>query len=203
MKRSKILNPNQYSFTQVFGTLPQKMKIKSTFLLYQLGQQTQNHIQRSKEFLALPDTILNLKVSDKSWSILECLEHLNLYAEYYLPEIEYRMIGNNTSTQTYFRSGIIGDYFVKSMLPKGQLKPMKTAADKNPAGSILDRGVVKRFILKEERLLTLLDRASKVSLTKTRTSISVSRLIKLRLGDTLRFVVAHNERHLQQAERLL
>lgn len=41
-----------------------------------------------------------------------------------------------------------------------------------------------------------------MDLTKTKASISLTRLIKLRLGDTLRFFTYHIERHVLQAERI-
>jgi hypothetical protein len=51
--------------------------------------------------------------------------------------------------------------------------------------------------------LNLLEQGKKVDLTRTRTSISISSLIKLRLGDTLRVVIYHNQRHLAQVRRIL
>ena len=38
---------------------------------------------------------------------------------------------------------------------------------------------------------------------KTKTAISISKLIKLRLGDTFRVLIYHNERHIKQAERAI
>ena len=34
---------------------------------------------------------LNYKTNPDSWSMLECLEHLNRYARYYLPELQTAM----------------------------------------------------------------------------------------------------------------
>jgi hypothetical protein len=48
----------------------------------------------------------------------------------------------------------------------------------------------------------LLDKAKNVSLGKTKTGISISKLIKLKLGDTFRFVIYHNIRHIEQAKRV-
>ena len=38
---------------------------------------------------------------------------------------------------------------------------------------------------------------------KTRIPISINKWIKIKLGDTFRFVIYHNERHIQQAKRVL
>ena len=41
-----------------------------------------------KTFRQLTNEQLNYKSSPETWSILECIEHLNLYGNFYLPEIE-------------------------------------------------------------------------------------------------------------------
>ena len=46
-----------------------------------------------------------------------------------------------------------------------------------------------------------MDLSKKINISKTRTAISISKIIRLKLGDTFRFNVAHNERHLLQAEK--
>ena len=50
-------------------------------------------------------------------------------------------------------------------------------------------------------LKSLLNQAREVDLTKTKVPISLTRFIKLRLGDTFRFFVYHIERHILQAEK--
>jgi hypothetical protein len=52
-------------------------------------------------------------------------------------------------------------------------------------------------------MLELLEAARTVDLTRTKTGISITNLIKLRLGDTLRVVVYHNWRHIEQAQRAI
>ncbi|MGB3549023.1 MAG: hypothetical protein WBA17_18760 [Saprospiraceae bacterium] len=38
-------------------------------------------------------------------------------------------------------------------------------------------------------------------MNRTKTAVSITKLIRLRLGDTLRVVVYHNQRHVAQALR--
>ncbi|MGA4923361.1 hypothetical protein, partial [Bacillus subtilis] len=76
----------------------------------------------------------------------ECLEHLNLYAKFYLPEIENAIQKTKSKRQEEFKSGFWGNYFAKSMLPKEKLNKMKTAKDKNPLNSKLDKNVIENFI---------------------------------------------------------
>ena len=75
---------------------------------------------------------------------------------------------------------------------------MKSA---NFNGSSLSKRTVDKFIEQQKKMLKLLDAARKVSLNKTKTSISIIPVVKLKLGDTLRVVIYHNDRHLAQAQR--
>lgn len=49
----------------------------------------------------------------------------------------------------------------------------------------------------------LLDQAQKINLSSVKTAISLTSLVKIKLGDTLRFMIYHNERHILQAEKAL
>lgn len=180
------------------------MKIEAVLLIEDLARRTKEHLQHAEELRQLDFLELNWKESSETWSVLECLEHLNLYGDFYLPEIE-KSISNSRFLQPtqFFKSGMLGNYFAQTMLPKEKLQKMKTFKDKNPSGSKLNLTVVDRFIEQQKKLLELLDKARQVDLTKTKTAISITRLIKLRLGDTLRVIVYHNQRHLVQADNVL
>ncbi len=171
-------------------------------LILDLIEDTRQNLNRVEAFRELDLEQLNHKSSKDDWSILECIEHLNLYGDFYLNEIDKRIKGSSKKSNNAFKSGIIGNYFVKLMKAPATSKPMKTATDMNPNGSQLNAKILDRFAEQQQRLLTLLDDARTVNLTKTKTSITISKIIKLRLGDTLRFVVAHNQRHILQGEKL-
>jgi len=80
---------------------------------------------------------------------------------------------------------------------------MKTPKEMNPIGSTLSKETLNKFISDQHDMISLLENAVKVNINKTKTSISISKLIKLKLGDTFRFVIYHNERHILQALRAL
>lgn len=120
---------------------------------------------------------------------------------FYLPAIEKSMRNPKVGNNQNFHSGVLGGYFAKSMLPKEKLNKMKTFKDMNPIHSQLDREVLQIFVHQQEKMLVLLQEARQVDLTKTKTPISISKFIKLRLGDTFHFVINHNWRHIEQAKR--
>ena len=177
------------------------MKISSKELIQDLIERTRKNINEAEKFNHLTMEMLNWRPAAESWSILECLEHLNLYGDFYLPEIENSMLKSDGKSNPVFKSGVLGNYFAKSMLPKEKLNKMKTFRDKNPINSTLDKNCIDRFILQQQKTLELLDIARNKNLGKIKTSISISKWIKLKLGDTFRVVIYHNERHIVQANK--
>lgn len=181
------------------------MKIENKVLVDELIVILDDSISAAKKFKDLPIDQLNFKKNPESWSVLECLEHLNLYGDYYLPEIEHQMINNKIgSTSQLFKTGVFGNYFANLMRGKnGKIKKMKTFKDKDPIHSNLTLMTIDRFIKQLELLKSLLNQARNLDLKRIKTSISISKLIKLRLGDTFRFLIFHIERHVKQAENVL
>ncbi len=174
-------------------------------LIEELKGITRSALEKAEFFKTLSPEQLNYRPEEGRWSVLECLEHLNRYGEFYLPEIEKRILAApEDSGADTFSPGWVGNYFARMMRPEeGKVKKMNTFKSMNPLGSDLNVLVIDRFIKQQERMLQLLDQARKVDLTKTRTAISITKWIKLRLGDTFRVVVYHVERHMVQAEKNL
>ena len=177
--------------------------IQSTDNLVQdLMERTRKNLLEAQKFNHLSNEKLNWKANDKTWSILECLEHLNLYGDFYIPEIKKRIASSTTSGKEEFKSGFLGNYFANSLLPKEPLNKMKTFKVMNPIGSPLNKTTIDRFIRQQEQLLDLLNQAKTVDISKTKTAISISKFIKLKMGDTLRVVIYHNQRHILQAHKV-
>ena len=179
------------------------MKIPTLQLIDELQKITEENIQFTENLLNQPDEKLNFRLSEKSWSILECLEHLNRYGIFYIPEIRKRIENSDTKSTEIFNSGILGNYFANSMLPKEKLNTMKTFESMNPIHSKLDKCVLNEFITQQKQMIHLLNEAKNIDLNKVKTSISITNLIKLKMGDTFRFVIYHNLRHIKQSKRNL
>ncbi|MGN0003850.1 MAG: DinB family protein [Sphingobacterium composti] len=151
----------------------------------------------------LDDDLLVWKSVSNSWSILECAEHLNLYFDFYIPEIERCLAISKENSYSDFKSGIIGSYFIKLIKPSVRSNKMKTVADMNPNGRVLNRTVLNKLQSNLLAFQTLLQKAQDYDLNRVKTHISISKFIKLKLGDTLSFVVHHNERHFKQMNNIL
>lgn len=94
------------------------MKIKSKQLIGQLIADTKGISAYVEQLKLRSAGELNYRISSDSWSTLECLQHLNLYGRFYIPEIKQRLKNSPGTKKEYFKSGLLGNYFAKSMLPK-------------------------------------------------------------------------------------
>jgi len=154
----------------------------------------------------LSENQLNWKPSAEKWSVLECLEHIMLSGQYYIDEINNRLTGETPESNPLnldFKPGIIGNYSVKSMKPgpSGEITgKMKTFKRMEPGKSNLDQeGVLADFARYQADLNAVIEKSKYYNLNKVKIRSSIGNLIRFKLGDALRFVVAHNQRHIQQS----
>ncbi len=179
-------------------------------LLSHLQQQTTD-IQTTveSEWQTMPDDVLLFKENESKWSAIQCLAHLNSYGDYYLPAISKSIdaaVQKKQWATERFTTSLLGNWFTNLMLPKGSDQPirkMKSPKAHLPLSNGNSEFVMKKFIAQQAQLLLLLEKARVVDLRKAKTPVSISRIFRLPLGDTFRFLIAHHQRHLLQAKRSL
>ncbi len=181
------------------------MKQNQEVLIKDLSIITDEVLLRAQSLLGLSKEEINWKPYPASWSIAECLEHLNRYGDFYLPACRESIekLPKVRNNQKPFKSGLLGNYFAKLMFPKEGGKTMQSPKDKNPIHSMVSENVLDTFITQQKEIIDILASAGKIDLNKGKTSISISNMIKLKLGDTLRVVIYHNLRHIKQIEKIL
>ncbi|MGZ3937905.1 MAG: DinB family protein [Flavisolibacter sp.] len=181
-------------------------KFKSEDLISQL-QEDVRHIIAAAEHLQTADPVkLNYAAAEGSWSVAQVLEHLNAYNRYYLPVIEKSMIHISKDTSAWFIPGFWGNYFTKMMMPKNVYdikNKMKAMKSYTPSSGLNVEAVFKEFIQHQNKLLQLLDVAKRRNLNSIRIPLSISKLIRFKLGDTFRFLIAHEQRHMIQARNAI
>lgn len=179
------------------------MKTSSEDLILDLTERTRYHISQVELFRQYPVEDLKWKSNPGSWSVLECIEHLNMYGDYYLPVMEREIVRNSYPAKADYKPGLLGNYFANMMLPGERSRKVKTLKDKDPIGSNLDKKTLDRFLVQQEKTLELLNNARIHNLNKIKIPISIATWIKLNLGDTFRVVIYHNLRHIEQARGVL
>ncbi len=178
--------------------------IDSKTLLDSLEIQVERHLQTAIHTLQnLPRHTLQQPAANGGWSIAQCLWHINSYGHYYLPQVEKALAHRpaKTNTATTFTGTWLGAYFTRLMQPRENMKKLKAFKNHVPPAQPDGGHEVAEFIRHQEQWLQLLRQSHGADLTGTRIPISISRWVRLRLGDVLQFYMAHQERHLVQALR--
>ncbi len=177
----------------------------STELLEVLQNDVYNTIRGAETLGGLTSGNLITAPDQDKWSVAQVLEHLNSYNRYYLAAIEKTLQKKSTPSSS-FKPGLFGDYFTKMMNPEArgkQLNKMKSPQDHQPSPLLNAAAVIQEFISGQEQLINLLEKAKQANIGKLKTPISISKFIKLKVGDTFRFLIAHQQRHFKQIERIL
>ncbi|MBL4650831.1 MAG: DinB family protein [Aureispira sp.] len=179
--------------------------MKSNELLQEVETATLALLKIAEEnFVPLSSEALNQKPTPQKWSIAESLEHLNYYSNYYNKAIKIALDKaqeKQWKEVPVFTSTWLGKKSIKSVHPNNT-KATKTPQALNPSSSTVQPDVVLRFIAAQEEFLTLIEAAQNVNLNKAKVRIEVFKLLKLRLGDLFLFMIAHNQRHCNQALRV-
>lgn len=156
-----------------------------------------------RDFINLNDSELNSKPNPEAWSILECLAHLNLYSEYYIPEIKKVMSkAAGSSAPEKIKWSWFGKMSVEKIAISNSQK-MKTISRMNPANSDLDSSIVEEFLEFNAVLKTLSFDSKSLNYNKKGIRVEFLKILKLNLAETLVFMMEHQNRHLIQAQNVL
>ncbi len=179
-------------------------------LIHELKSITQGNIDFiKKKFSHLNDEQKNWRKDADSWSINEVFAHLNEYAAYYHQAFSSKI------ARTRFRDP--KDVFISSPLGRSAWKSMKLGNAKNVKRKfkaqrsynpslhpeLVKENSIEQFNSYQTDLMSIIDEAAAVNLRKVKIPISISKIVRLKLGDALLFVVYHNERHMYQALSIL
>jgi hypothetical protein len=170
---------------------------------------TEKNIQHLKsKFSNYSENQLNWKPDPSTWSLAEIFAHLNAYARF------YHHVLNERIDRTRFRVPRIN--YSSSPLGKSAWMSMKLGnarnvkrkfnapAEYNPTTnpSLVSGDEIKTLLEGQNQFLEIIEKSVAVNLRKVKVPISISKLVRLRLGDALLFVAYHNDRHMEQALKL-
>lgn len=174
-------------------------------LIGSLQQDVRETLMQLETIQQIPADVLLQQPEPGKWSIAQVLEHLNGYNRFYLAAIEKALNNSTQPGPRTYKAGWFGDYFTRLMQPKpdGTLaKKMSAPAAYNFGPELDAEQVLKEFREGQQKLLSMLDRAHTADLGGIKVPISISKLIKLKLGDVFRFLIAHQQRHFLQIDRV-
>jgi DinB superfamily len=157
-------------------------------------------------FLKLRTQQLHWKPAPDKWCIAEIFEHINITHGIYLKYINTALANAPIQARETFKSNLLGIWSYDLIMPRQDGSVFKLRAPKflhaNPV-NLDGEQVLSSFMKQLDDFDHILELAQYVDLQKIKIPFSFTSLLKLRMGDNLRFIVAHNERHLLQAQKVL
>lgn len=176
-------------------------------LLYNLAQEVQGISSTVQGASTLGQAILSTPPAAGKWSVAQIVEHLNTYNRYYIPLIEASM-GKAAPGNGTFRSGWLGAYFTRSMyseVKSAQRVTNKMSAMKGhiPPATVDTAKILAEFLEAQQQLSRLIAGMNSIDPGTVKIPITISRFIRISIGDAVCFLVAHQVRHCLQIREAL
>ncbi|MEM7166205.1 MAG: DinB family protein [Planctomycetota bacterium] len=151
-------------------------------------------------FVPLTDSQRRFKPAPDRWSVAEVFDHLFVTGEKYLVAMEQALEKTRAQGQAggdaAHRPTLMGRFLVRALGGKMKVKAPKAFA---PAAAGADLHTLEEYLEEQQQLLDFMGRADGYSLSKVRYPSPAARLLRFNLGDGVRILVTHQQRHLQQA----
>lgn len=149
---------------------------------------------------------LNTPEAQGKWHMLQCIEHMSRATEVYVNNVADKLSSGTlpTASQQY-KGHWKGRMFAKMNAPKeGDVIPMKVKTFKRmePPHELDSQMVITRFHNIHEELIAVVNKSRSVNIDKVKVATALGPMVKLRVGDAYRFILAHTQRHLVQLERI-
>jgi hypothetical protein len=174
-------------------------------IIQECSKATHANIERAiKSFSHLTENQINWKHDSESWSVGECFSHLVNSNRLYLTKFEVILnsLPSVSEKDFTYKQSIMGKMITKGVDPKN-VKKVKTFKVFYPTKSNFRKDIIDEYIKCCEKLIDLASKMNHLDLKKIKLSSPVNTLVRLNLGDPLIIIPKHDERHLNQAERLM
>jgi hypothetical protein len=175
-------------------------------LITELLDRTELIKASTQPFLRLTNDQLHQSPGPGKWSIVEIFGHLNITHDIYIRCILSRITLAPDVVSESYRSSWLGDWVYAKIMPRADGSVFKWKALKSHyagKGIVDGKEVLESFLRKCDAIDDILRHVSTKDLQRIKIPFSFSRVLRLRLGDNLRYLVAHGERHLLQAQRVM
>jgi DinB superfamily len=153
----------------------------------------------------LSDEQFTWQPSPVSWSIAQCIDHLNVTARLYLPQLD-EGIANAIRQGLYgegpFKYWWFARVFVRMLEPPPRMR-VKSPAAFQPPPARTRREIMAAFRAYQVQYVDRLRQANGLDLARARVRSPVASWIHVPLGTGFAAMTAHERRHLWQARRVL
>jgi hypothetical protein len=156
-----------------------------------------------EKFSILTFVKLNYRTEKYAWSAAECLDHLIVTNNHYIPLIEKSLEKNFQSNgSSEFKNTFAGKLLLSSTNPDN-LKKRKTPRIFRPEVRLYTKDVVKTFLQQHKHIKQLIVKSQHKDICSIRVHSPVTRFLRFNLGECFQIILQHDWRHINQAGRIL
>ena len=143
--------------------------------------------------------------SPAAWSVAQCVDHLNVTARLYLPQLD-EGIANAIRQGLYgegpFKYSWLGRLIVQMLEPPPRMR-VKSPVAFHPPPARTRREIMAAFRAYQVQYVDRLRQANGLDLARARVASPVVRWLPMPLGSAFALLITHERRHLVQAQRVL
>jgi hypothetical protein len=143
---------------------------------------------------------LNWHPQHESWSVGQCLEHLYLANEVYLPAIAAALERRQRAVVHEIRLGSFSRWFIRKYIAPNPGGARARAPKKIEPATTVDPGILTTFVRSNQDARELVQRASEYDVNAIRFENPFIPLLRFTVGTGLEVISKHQSRHLLQAE---
>lgn len=145
---------------------------------------------------------LNWRSDPGKWSVGQCLDHLRVANEVYIPPMTKALEGRPHGVATELTPGWFGRWFIKSYIEPSAVTKKGKAPSKIVPIATVDATILDRFLASNDDARALVERASQYDVNRIRFQNPFVPVIWFTVATGLEVLWRHQRRHLLQAERI-
>lgn len=153
----------------------------------------------------LSDEQFSWQPTPEAWSVAQCIDHLNAATREYLPMLDEGIanaIRRGEYTAGPYRYNWIGRLMVYTVKPTTRRRSTAPKAFLPPAGRRRQE-IMAAFRAYQVQYVDRLRQSNGLDLAGARIASPVARWLRIPLGSTFAMLIAHEQRHVAQAQRVL
>lgn len=145
---------------------------------------------------------LNRQPAPGVWSIGQCIEHLAIANETYLPPIAAALEGRPKAPIQEITPGWFGGWFLRTYIEPSTKTKRLVAPKKITPGVQVEPSVLERFLRSNREVAEVMRQASAHDVNRIRFPNPYVPVLRFTVGTGMLIIVGHERRHLAQAERV-
>jgi DinB superfamily len=157
--------------------------------------------QSAKELVAgLTPEQLNQQPAPGAWSVGQCLEHLCIASELYVPAMAASLEGRSTSAVEEIAPGWFARWFIRSYIEPSPQSKRASAPKKIVPAARVEPSVLDRFLRSNQAARELIRHAGDYDVNHIRFKNPFLPGVRFTVGTGFQIIARHERRHLLQAE---